>query len=189
MVNKISGKRSTAEIKHLQVGDEEISTVADIADTLAETLSDTSLTKHYCHKFQQHKAHAERQPLTFKSNNTETYNLPFSMDELLNALSDTNDTATGPDDIHYQMLKHLPSDALHTLLNTFSNIWLSGNFPSSWRQAYIVPIPKPDKDTTNPSNYRPIALTSCVCKIMERMLNKRLVWYLENNKLITHTQS
>ena len=189
MVNKISGKRSTAEIKHLQVGDEEISTIADIADTLAETFSDTSSTKHYSHKFQQHKAHAERQPLTFKSNNTETYNLPFSMDELLNALSDTNDTATGPDDIHYQMLKHLPSDALHTLLNTFSNIWLSGNFPSSWRQAYIVPIPKPDKDTTNPSNYCPIALTSCVCKIMECMLNKRLVWYLENNKLITPTQS
>jgi len=33
-----------------------------------------------------------------------------------------------------------------------------------------VPISKPGKDTTNPTNYRPIALTSCVCKIMERVI-------------------
>ena len=59
----------------------------------------------------------------------------------------------------------------------------------SWRQSHIVPIPKPDKDTTNQTNYRPIALTSCVCKVMERMINNRLVWYLERNKLITPTQS
>ena len=81
------------------------------------------------------------------------------------------------------MLKHLPSEVLHSLLNTLNNIWLTGNFPAFWRQSYIVPIPKPDKDTTNPTNYRPIALTSCVCKVMEQMINNRLVWYLERNRL------
>jgi len=39
----------------------------------------------------------------------ETYNTPFSMDKLLDALSDSNDSAVGPDDVHYQMLKYLPS--------------------------------------------------------------------------------
>jgi len=97
--------------------------------------------------------------------------------------------AVGPGDIHYQMLKHLPSEVLYCLLNTLNNIWLTGNFPASCRQSYIVPIPKPDKDTTNPTNYCPIALTSCVCKVMEQMINNRLVWYLERNKLITPTQS
>jgi len=111
------------------------------------------------------------------------------MDESLDSLSKSSDTAVGPDDIYYQMLKHLPSEVLHSLLNTLNNIWLTGNFPASWRQSYIIPIPKPDKDTTNPTNYRPIALTSCVCKVMERMINNRLVWYLERNKLITPTQS
>ena len=67
------------------------------------------------------------------------------MDESLDSLSKSSDTAVGPDDIYYQMLKHLPSEVLHSLLNTLNNIWLTGNFPASWRQSYIVPIPKPDK--------------------------------------------
>ena len=28
----------------------------------------------------------------------------------------------------------------------------------------MIPIPKPGKDPTNPTNYRLIALTSCTCK-------------------------
>ena len=62
-------------------------------------------------------------------------------------------------------------------------------FPESWRLATIIPIPKPGKDHAEPTNYRPIALTSCLCKTLERMINKRLVWYLESNNLITKFQS
>jgi len=82
------------------------------------------------------------------------------MDELLDSLAKSSDSAVGPDDIHYQMLKHLHSDALQLLLNTLNNIWLTGNFRPSWRQSYIVPIPKAGKDSSDPSNYRHIALTS-----------------------------
>ena len=64
----------------------------------------------------------------------------------------------------------------------------SGNFPLSWSQAIIIPIPKPGKDNTDPNNYRPIALTSCICKTMKRMINKRLVWFLETNNILTNTQ-
>ena len=40
--------------------------------------------------------------------------------------------------------------------------------------ATVIPIPRPDKDHTDPTYYRPIALTSCICKTMERMINDRL---------------
>jgi len=60
MINKISGKRSPTEIKHLQEGDEEITTASDIADALAESFSGISSTINYTTKFQTFKAHAER---------------------------------------------------------------------------------------------------------------------------------
>ena len=44
-------------------------------------------------------------------------------------------------------------------------------------------MPKPEKDNTDPNNYRLIALTSCICKTMERMINKRLVWFIETNNI------
>ena len=65
---------------------------------------------------------------------------------------------------------------------------MNGPFPESWKIVTIIPLSKSGKDNSNPTNYRPTALTSCLCKTMERMVNKRLVWYLETNKLITSSQ-
>jgi len=62
-------------------------------------------------------------------------------------------------------------------------------FSVQWCTSTFVPIrPKPGKDVSDPSSYRPIALTSCICKVMERMINNRLVWYLEHNKILTKLQ-
>ena len=91
--------------------------------------------------------------------------------------------------MHYQSLKHLPLPRLIILLNIINQIWDSGTFPSSWRNATVIPIPKLGKDDTDPSNYQPISLTSCICKTMELMVNLRLMWYLEVNNILTETQS
>jgi len=103
-------------------------------------------------------------------------------------ISKSHDSAVGPDDIHYQMQKHLPPNAVNTLLKTLNNIWFAGNFPPSWRTSTVIPVPKPAEDASDPNNYHPIALTSCLCKVMERMINNRLVWFIERNKLITPLQ-
>ena len=49
--------------------------------------------------------------------------------------------------------------------------------------------PNPGKDHKNPTNYWPIALTSCLCKTMERMVHACLVWLLESEHLISDFQS
>ena len=95
----------------------------------------------------------------------------------------------GPDEIHYQMLNHLQENSLETLLNIFNTIWTTGKFPEDWTYATIIPIPKPGKDPAEHYNYRLIALTSCLCKTLERIINKRLTWFLESNNLISRFQS
>ena len=61
------------------------------------------------------------------------------MNELHAAIHKAHDSATGPDHIHYQMLKNLPGSALDTLLQFFNDSWITGNFPSAWSEATIIP--------------------------------------------------
>jgi len=178
MVRNIAGKSPSCNIKHLNTNNTEITEIPDISNSLGQTFSKNSSSNNYSNKFQAFRNQTENQHLKFKSNNLETYNNPFSLDELWDAISKSHDSAVGTDDIHY-----LPPNAVNTLLQALNNIWFAGNFPPSWRTSTVIPIPKPAKDTSNPNNYRPIALTSCLCKVMERMVNNRLVWFLERNKL------
>ncbi|GFO03547.1 LINE-1 retrotransposable element orf2 protein [Plakobranchus ocellatus] len=100
----------------------------------------------------------------------------------------SNESAAGPDGVYYQFLRHLPEPCLHTLLKLFNNILTTGDIPPSWREASVVPIPKPWRDPSDPSNYRPIALTSCLYKTLERMVNDRLVHVLESRNLLSNVQ-
>ncbi|GFU41981.1 putative RNA-directed DNA polymerase from transposon X-element [Trichonephila clavipes] len=68
-------------------------------------------------------------------------------------------------------------------------VWKEHCFPSSWREATVIPILKPGKVATDPLSYRPIALTSCFCKTFERMVNTRLVYVLEKEKCVSPLQS
>ena len=47
---------------------------------------------------------------------------------------------------------------------------------------------KSRKKSSDNQNHKPISLTSCLCKIMERMVNDGLVWYQESNGLISRLQ-
>ena len=118
----------------------------------------------------------------------DSYNKLFSLSELEQALKKANNSACGPDNIHYKLIEMLPRTSLELLLKIFNHVWVSSEFPPSWREATIVAIPKPGKDHSNPGNYRPFALTSCLCKTMERMVNTRLIWVLELNNLLSSVQ-
>ena len=188
MVHKIKGKNNKTNVHHLKDGHDTLTSEQDISNKLGQIFSQNSSTQNYDPKFQKIKKQKEKSKLTFKSKNLEEYNRPFSLDELRKSLDMAHDTACGPDDIHYQLLKHLPESALQVLLDLMNDIWETGDLPSIWKLANVIPIPKPGKDHSEPSNYRPIALTSCVCKTMERMINARLVWFLESNGLLSNIQ-
>jgi len=189
MIRKISNKHSAQKINHLQVNGVEVTDVSDMVNALGETFFDNSSSDYCSTPFKAYKQNAEKYSISFTSNNTETYNNPFSMDELTNAISKSHDTAVNHNSIHYQMLKNLPDSAMDTLLGAVNYIWTTGDYPPEWHLATVIPVAKPGKDSTDPTSYRPIALTSCLCKVMKRMINTRLVWYLKQLKLITPVQS
>ncbi len=53
----------------------------------------------------------------------------------------------------------------------------------------MIPIRKPGKDPSKPTSYRLIALTSNLCKIMERMITERLSYEMEKRGLLVRCQS
>ena len=189
MIRKVNDKNSSLNVGHLNVGDNVVTSKADIAYVLADTFAKKSSSSNYLTSFKKFQNTKEKSNLNFQSNNNEHYNKDFTMKELRKALKKCHDTAVGCDDIHYQFLKHLPFRSLDSLLRIFNQVWHTGILPDSWKEAIVISIPKPGKDSTNPANYRPIALTSCICKTMERMVHDRLVWFLEKRKLIAAVQS
>ena len=104
------------------------------------------------------------------------------------AISLSSPTSPGEDDILYSMIFNLPKSTKKFLLDIFNSFWFLGTSPKSWKISIIVAILKPLKDSYLPQNYRPIALTSCISKIYERMVNARLVWYLESKNLLSNRQ-
>ncbi|GFS04224.1 RNA-directed DNA polymerase from mobile element jockey [Elysia marginata] len=87
------------------------------------------------------------------------------------------------------MIKHLGPHALSTLLDLFNNSWRTGCVPEVWKEAHTIPIHKKGKSKTDPISYRPISLISCVGKLLEKIINKRLTYHLETNGIISPTQS
>ena len=137
MIRKISGKSKSPSFTHLNAKrGTKATSKEEIANTLGETFLDNSSSQNYSEKFQNIKKQEEKIKLNFTSSNTEEYNSLFNITELKDAIAVSKDTATGPDDIHYQMFKHLPETALDTLLHIFNGIWTTGVFPESWPYTY-----------------------------------------------------
>ncbi len=103
--------------------------------------------------------------------------MSFTLRDVFTALSTCGDASPGPDGIPYAMMRHLPEDSLSFLLDIYNDMWRDGFIPPTWKEALIIPIPKPGKDHANPLHYLPIALIS-----------SRLVWFLEKKNHLSPVQ-
>ena len=94
-----------------------------------------------------------------------------------------------PDNIANEMLQHLGNSSLEILLNIFNLSWTQGQVPQIWKEATMMPILKKGKNKSKVSSYRPKSLTNSCCKLMERIINKRIEIYLESENIIGHEQA
>ena len=167
-------------------------TIADdpkeIADCLGRRFAHISSVASRSKEFQDYKTREEKE-FDFSTDEELGYNSPITERELNNALREVSDTAPGPDEIHYSMLKNLGKGGKKLLLDLMNRVFDEGRLPDDWKTAYIIPILKEGKDPEETNSYRPIALTSCVCKLQETIINRRFVWFLESNGLLYKGQS
>ena len=114
----------------------------------------------------------------------------FSYQEFESAVKKaTLKKAPGPDQVTNEMIAHLGVKAKHIALSFINRTWRESKVPSQWRTAKITPVLKKGKPTGQPSSYRPISLTSCFGKIAEKMVNRRLYHWLEQNRVLNNNQA
>jgi hypothetical protein len=124
-----------------------------------------------------------------KYDNT-TLNVDFVLKELTSAIDCcANNSSPGPDNIPFTFFKHLPSNSLEYLLSIYNQSFRTGTISENLKKSYVIPILKPNKDSTSVGSYRPISLTSTVSKIMEKILHTRISNYMNINQLFNINQS
>ena len=127
-------------------------------------------------------------PFAVPQTTDELVSLTFSSDLIRECLAKTkNFSATGPDNIPYVALK-AGGPVLHQqLCHLFQLCLVTATTPTQWKTAHVIPVFKKG-NRRDVANYRPISLTSCVCKLMESCLKKAIWQFWEERDLIKPTQ-
>jgi len=97
------------------------------------------------------------------------------------------DKVQGPDNISAKLLATTADLLARPVYMIFKKSLQEGVLPVDWKAANVSPIHK-SGSKTSPSNYRPISLTSHVCKVMESLFRDEIVQHLEFNGLINDSQ-
>ena len=191
LVRRFSGKRSpqTFPVLRLPGVADPVSEPGEVVNCLADSIAHISSNNRYPPRFiDTARRHFHINIDIFHSDNSEDYNAPFNLSELEDAIRSAGNTSVGPDKLHYSFFRHLPEHSKLFILQTFNDLFSKHVFPDSWKDSVIVALLKPGKDRQDPGSYRPIAMSSCLGKLLERMASKRLTYTIEQNKLISKYQ-
>jgi Reverse transcriptase (RNA-dependent DNA polymerase) len=106
---------------------------------------------------------------------------PIQVSEIIKLFQSKN--STDIDGLSVKLLKFVAIEISVPLAHVFNLSLSSGIFPSKLKQSRIVPIFKAGEHD-NCDNYRPISLLSTLSKVLEKIVQIKLVNHLESNNLI-----
>ena len=122
------------------------------------------------------------------SNNIQTWKV-IDDDETKRFIKQLRNSAPGPDNIHNRMLKNNSKLLLQHITCLFNAIIKIGYIAKARKKAHIILILKPNKNKQDPSSFRPISLLSCIGKLLEKIMKKRLSDFLEERNLLPKHQA
>ena len=129
-------------------------------------------------------------PVSYFSGNEENKLLDISIDpsEVAAKLSKMkSDKAAGDDNMAPRFLKEISDEIAVPVALIFRKSLDTGQVPRDWRNANITPLFK-HGNRSKTDNYRPVSLTSQICKIVESVLRDKLVSHLEKYELLQPSQ-
>ena len=145
---------------------------------------------HICHidKYNGAENYSTIEPSPInKQDNGIIYSNSFSLNNILISRNDIrrailklpNSTSCGPDGVPCILFKHCMNELITPLWILWTGSLNTGIIPARLKEAFVIPILKPDGKKSDPSSYRPISLTSNIIKIFERCLKEFLQSHLE----------
>ena len=107
--------------------------------------------------------------------------ITISVADVVSELSGLNVYKSGgPDGVHPKLLKALSADAqfVNAVCALFQKCIDTGTIPSVWKTATVIALFK-SGSKAQALNYRPVSLTCILCKILEQIIRKQIVEFLE----------
>lgn len=118
---------------------------------------------------------------TFTFRNTNTLELRCIFDEI------KNKNSSGIDEISIKIFQNLNNHVLDILAQAINEGFSSGIFPNCLKTALVIPLHK-SGSYDDPANFRPIALLPTLSKIIEKIIKKQTLEFIENNNIINSSQ-
>ena len=111
-----------------------------------------------------------------------------TLGDLFHCLRRFKEKAPGKTGITRNMIVNTPTNIKLTLTEIYNSSIAAGYFPDTFKTAKMILIPKPNTDKKLITNYRPISLLEITAKILERLLNNKLLPHLEQYDLLNDRQ-
>ena len=112
---------------------------------------------------------------------------PTNEVEIMNIISHLKEGAPGRDEIVTRNLKCISDSIAYPLAWVANLSFQQGVFPRELKTAVITPLYKA-KDPMMFNNYRPISLISVFAKILERLMDNRLLKFINKNHIFNKHQ-
>ena len=86
------------------------------------------------------------------------------------------------------MIKNSADNATKLLLYIYNKVYIEHLFPDKWSRAILLSFLKSNKNLRLVNSYCSIALTSCLCKILEKVINLQVMYFLERHNFSSKFQ-
>lgn len=107
----------------------------------------------------------------------------FTINDVVEGFRAVNSNAVGLDNMHPRFIKLILPLIIHYITHIFNSIVTTSNYPSGWKLAKVIPVPKNDNE------YRPISILPYLSKVFERLVHNQIYKYVVDNNLLTDRQS